>query len=190
MGYIVDKKRFKDWWFKTEYEGWAWNSAGGEVKSLSNIEFTSIEFTETSAKATYAVWVIGYVDLNSQPDRILISVSEDFGNQSVPREIELFTCTDLFTWRTPAAFEALERDYSPQNIELDSTYYEWDDVALADDFVADILLKNFDPLIVGEALVAQYKADIKVPEDIPKRLVSFVNDCIAQYKAVQPQPSK
>jgi len=186
----VDKKRFKDWWFKTEYEGWAWNSAGGEVKSLSNIEFTSIEFTETSAKATYAVWVIGYVDLNSQPDRILISVSEDFGNQSVPREIELFTCTDLFTWRTPAAFEALERDYSPQNIELDSTYYEWDDVALADDFVADILLKNFDPLIVGEALVAQYKADIKVPEDIPKRLVSFVNDCIAQYKAVQPQPSK
>ena len=186
----MDKKRFKDWWFKTEYEGWAWNSAGGEVKSLSNIEFTSIEFTETSAKATYAVWVIGYVDLNSQPDRILISVSEDFGNQSVPREIELFTCTDLFTWRTPAAFEALERDYSPQNIELDSTYYEWDDVALADDFVADILLKNFDPLIVGEALVAQYKADIKVPEDIPKRLVSFVNDCIAQYKAVQPQPSK
>ena len=186
----MDKKRFKDWWFKTEYEGWAWNSAGGEVKSLSNIEFTSIEFTETSAKATYAVWVIGYVDLNSQPDRILISVSEDFGNQSVPREIELFTCTDLFTWRTPAAFEALERDYSPQNIELDSTYYEWDDVALADDFVADILLKNFDPLIVGEALVAQYKADINVPDDIPKRLISFVNDCIAQYKAVQPQPSK
>jgi hypothetical protein len=73
---------------------------------------------------------------------------------------------------------------------LDSTYYEWDDVALADDFVAEILLKNFDPIIVGEALVAQYKADIKVPEGIPKRLVSFVNDCIAQYKAVQPQPSK
>jgi hypothetical protein len=185
LGYIVDKKRFTDWWFKTEYEGWAWNSAGGEVKSLSNIEFTSIEFTETSAKATYAVWVIGYVDLNSQPDRILISVSEDFGNQSVPREIELFTCTDLFTWRTPAAFEALERDYSPQNIELDSTYYEWDDVALADDFVAEILLRNFDPSVVGEALVAQYKADIKMPEGMPRRLIPFVKSCIATYKADQ-----
>lgn len=182
----MDKERFIDWWFETEYEGWAWNSAGGEVKSLSNIEFTSIEFTESSAKATYAVWVIGYVDLNSQPDRILISVPDDFGNKSVPREIELFTCTDLFTWRTPAAFEALEQDYVPQNLELDTTYYDWDDVALADDFVAEILLSSFDPLLVGEALVAQYKADIKMPEGIPKRLVSFVQSCIAQYEAGQP----
>jgi hypothetical protein len=112
-------------------------------------------------------------------------VSEDFGNQSVPREIELFTCTDLFTWRTPAAFEALERDYSPQNIELDSTYYEWDDVALADDFVAEILLRNFDPSVVGEALVAQYKADIKMPDGMPRRLMPFVKNCIAKYKADQ-----
>ena len=181
----MDKKRFTDWWFKTEYEGWAWNSAGGEVKSLSNIEFTSIEFAESSAKATYAVWLIGYGDLKLQPDRILVSVSDEYLEQSVPREIELFTCTDLFTWRTPAAFEALERDYSPQNIELDSTYYEWDDVALADDFVAEILLRNFDPLVVGEALVAQYKADIKMPEGMPRRLISFVKNCIAKYKADQ-----
>ena len=185
MGYIVDKKRFTDWWFKTEYEGWAWNSAGGEVKSLSNIEFTSIEFAESSAKATYAVWLIGYGDLKLQPDRILVSVSDDFGNQSVPREIELFTCTDLFTWRTAAAFEALERDYSPQNIELESTYYGWDDVALDDDFVAEILLRNFDPSVVGEALVAQYKADIKMPEGMPMRLIPFVKNCIAKYKEDQ-----
>jgi hypothetical protein len=185
LGYIVDKKRFTDWWFKTEYEGWAWNSAGGEVKSLSNIEFTSIEFTESSAKATYAVWLIGYGDLKLQPDRILVSVSDEYLEQSVPREIELFTCTDLFTWRTPAAFEALEQDYVPQNLELDTTYYDWDDVALADDFVAEILLRNFDPSVVGEALVAQYKADIKMPEGMPRRLIPFVKSCIATYKADQ-----
>ena len=181
----MDKKRFTDWWFKTEYEGWAWNSAGGEVKSLSNIEFTSIEFTESSAKATYAVWLIGYGDLKLQPDRILVSVSDEYLEQSVPREIELFTCTDLFTWRTPAAFEALEQDYVPQNLELDTTYYDWDDVALADDFVAEILLRNFDPSVVGEALVAQYKADIKMPEGMPRRLIPFVKSCIATYKADQ-----
>lgn len=183
----MDKKRFTDWWFTTEGEQISMLKHGGPLVDLGGFAFTDIKFEVSTARVCFENWMIDYSNFESDPSQMLIAVYDPdfYPEESVPKKITKYLFSDSLTWSSPEAFEALDDNYRSDVIDLNTIDYVWDDPALSDEFVAKLLLNSFDAYLLGRILVEQYKADITMPEGMPRRLIPFVRNCISTHKAAQ-----
>ncbi len=183
----MDKNRFTDWWFTTEGEQFSMLRRGGPLVDLGGFTFTDIKFEISAARVCFENWMIDYSNFESDPSQMLIAVYDpDFWPElSVPKKITKYMFSDLLTWRSPETFEALDDNYRSDVIDLDTIDFEWDDPALSDEFVSEVLVNNFDMSLLGRILVDEYKADVKMPESMPRRLIPFINNCIELHKVNQ-----
>lgn len=151
---------------------------------LCGFVFTDINFEMSAVKLCFENWTIDYSDFESDPSQMLLAVHDpDFWPElSVPKKINKYVFSYSFTWSSPEAFEALDDNYSSDLLNADTIDYEWDDSALSDEFVDEILVNNFDMSLLGRILVEEVKADIKMPESMPRRLIPFLNRCIELHK--------
>lgn len=98
-----------------------------------------------------------------------------------PKSFEKIRLHEKYVWESPAELCALSENYEMDCIDVDVVQIDWDNPNITDDMILD-QIERYDADSIGCVLVEEYKANEKMPEFVPERLIPFFLNCISDYQ--------